>query len=432
MTCATCVEGKCAPRTKANCCGNGKCDLSETVCTCADCGTLCKSPSKYFSAICPSQKECVYNISWGSVTKESETTKVTLGASTLTLTATYDSPFMLGYSKLNIKMKPDILENAEYKFKRINIFERVGYNGQKPLASIDTSQILYGINTEINEDFILNIERNNTNSKEVYEVQKNIFVEFIYEKKGVDLIGNPLTTQSSFSKDFSKPLKIVVMANSTCPDSCDDKNPCTIDSCEEVFTYNYCVHDYMENCCGNKICDEGENKCGCFSDCGKCDYNFGTYLRYSCSPSNKCEPSIKDNVLERITKKFASSDLADFTFDIKLQYNQPFSTEDSLNIDLTLKSMNAVTDAVIKSIELYEGQDKLIVESVLNEPIMAIGDTRTYSLKPSISFTSSPERAFAPKLVINFEYTGKDYTGKDKRYMPQETITLDSITFVDT
>ncbi len=49
-----------------------------------------------------------------------------------------------------------------------------------------------------------------------------------------------------------------------CPASCDDLNPATADSCER----GTCIHQQLENVCGNNQCEDGENKILCPEDCG--------------------------------------------------------------------------------------------------------------------------------------------------------------------
>ena|GEM_PF-1428057 len=50
-----------------------------------------------------------------------------------------------------------------------------------------------------------------------------------------------------------------------CPESCDDFNPCTEDSCENGI----CRHAPILPCCGNGICEEGETVVNCPEDCAK-------------------------------------------------------------------------------------------------------------------------------------------------------------------
>ena len=48
-----------------------------------------------------------------------------------------------------------------------------------------------------------------------------------------------------------------------CPTNCDDLNFCTVDSCNA----GTCVNTEITSCCGNNVCDSGENEDGCAVDC---------------------------------------------------------------------------------------------------------------------------------------------------------------------
>ncbi|MBI4448866.1 hypothetical protein HY641_02465 [Candidatus Woesearchaeota archaeon] len=48
-----------------------------------------------------------------------------------------------------------------------------------------------------------------------------------------------------------------------CPRSCDDFNPCTIDVCQE----GDCAHHSISPCCGNGVCESGEQGGACEIDC---------------------------------------------------------------------------------------------------------------------------------------------------------------------
>ncbi|MBD3304700.1 hypothetical protein GF343_06185 [Candidatus Woesearchaeota archaeon] len=56
-----------------------------------------------------------------------------------------------------------------------------------------------------------------------------------------------------------------ILEEVVCPESCDDFNPCTADSCEKGL----CVHKPIIPCCGNGICEEGESALNCAEDCSK-------------------------------------------------------------------------------------------------------------------------------------------------------------------
>ncbi len=49
-----------------------------------------------------------------------------------------------------------------------------------------------------------------------------------------------------------------------CPETCDDLNPATADTCER----GNCIHTIIEGICGNGECETGENRITCPEDCG--------------------------------------------------------------------------------------------------------------------------------------------------------------------
>ncbi|MDD5171686.1 MAG: transglutaminase family protein [Candidatus ainarchaeum sp.] len=51
----------------------------------------------------------------------------------------------------------------------------------------------------------------------------------------------------------------------TCPASCDDNYSCTQDSCNA--TSGSCVHTLIQPCCGNGMCEQGEDCGDCLNDC---------------------------------------------------------------------------------------------------------------------------------------------------------------------
>ena len=54
-----------------------------------------------------------------------------------------------------------------------------------------------------------------------------------------------------------------------CPSSCDDGNICTIDACGKDTGYE-CRHTAKIPCCGDGVCESGENRDNCLADCGAC------------------------------------------------------------------------------------------------------------------------------------------------------------------
>ncbi len=64
-----------------------------------------------------------------------------------------------------------------------------------------------------------------------------------------------------------------------CPSSCDDGNICTEDTCGKATGYE-CKHAPKIPCCGNTVCEPGENVDSCINDCGSCPP--------SCDDGNPC------------------------------------------------------------------------------------------------------------------------------------------------
>jgi hypothetical protein len=107
------------------------------------------------------------------------------------------------------------------------------------------------------------------------------------------------------NENQTKPNQTLVQTETTkvqetlsCPDSCDDDNPCTYDWCNETSKYKckhlklngempgcseivgtcvksrcvsgICSAVKIDNCCGNDNCEAGEDCSNCETDCGAC------------------------------------------------------------------------------------------------------------------------------------------------------------------
>ncbi|PIN84238.1 hypothetical protein COV61_00685, partial [Candidatus Micrarchaeota archaeon CG11_big_fil_rev_8_21_14_0_20_47_5] len=67
-------------------------------------------------------------------------------------------------------------------------------------------------------------------------------------------------------------------SSKTCPNSCDDNDACTYDSCTEATNFT-CIHKKQSPCCGDNICDFQE-------DCSKCAQDCACKTGEICSPNN--------------------------------------------------------------------------------------------------------------------------------------------------
>lgn len=362
--------------------------------------------------------------------------EIKISENILSFTPAFDNPFIFGYSKLNIKMQADKLDDkTHFVINRVKIYDKLSGSKKILLAEKDLNQPLYTINSRIDEDFIFEIERNNTNGERVIKDNIDLFIEVFYDKKYVDTNGNPREFTSSFERDILEDLPIIIMPNSVCDESvCKDNNSCTRDYCKALNGYKYCINEYRldVSCCGNKQCDSGEDKCSCPFDCGECDFDYGDFIHYTCNDNEKCVPKIKDNTLEEKSKIYSTTSISDFKFDVKISYDQPFDLDSTFKIEMTLQNLNSnVNNPEIQSIQLVESSDNLLGELSLNEGFADIGKTRTYNLEPDSLSMTEPERSLNPTIIVKFKYTTVS-TDKETVNLKKESFKLDKISFVDT
>jgi len=436
MTCATCINSICKTKTKANCCGNNDCDAGENECSCSkDCGK-CESDVDFMTKECNEEDECVSSLNSAGVSQESKDVEVKIGTNILSLTPVFDNPFLLGYSKLKIMLKADKLDDkTEFVINRIKIYDGLSSSSRVLLAEKDLNQVLYTTSSIIEEEFILEVDRNE-DAEEIEEQTKDIVVEIFYDKEYIDSSGRQKSSTASLDKTIGKDMKFILLTDSACvQEECNDDNSCTRDFCKAVNGYTYCANEYITttSCCGNKVCDSNEDKCNCPFDCGECDYDYGTYVHFACSGSNKCVAQVNDEEIEQVSKIFTSSTVPDIKFETRITYNQPFDLDEAFKIDMTLIEQDDDLKSVfIQSIQLVESSDNLLGELKFDsEGFFGVGTSKVYELSPDLLSMTEAERELKPKIVINFKYTIETQDG-DEIELKKETISLDDINFVDT
>lgn len=436
MDCALCTNGQCVAKTKENCCKNAKCEQGENECTCKqDCGE-CSSKVAYMKKECnTTTKQCVSSINTASLTKSTQTYKVTVGNSQLSFTPSFDNPFILGYSKLNINLKADKLESkTNIIITRIKVYDNTN-NMRVTLAEKDINQRLYTTSSEIDEQFILDVQRNNTNINQVYTQSKNLLAEVFYDKVFVDAAGKTNTQSASFENAILSNSPFIVLSNSTCKqEDCNDANDCTRDFCKKVNGYEYCENEYVaQTCCGNKVCDFSETKCTCPFDCGNCNYDYSTYITYQCDSSMKCSPKVKETSKKSNSKIFTGNSNNMFTFDARVFYNEPWTVTEPIKVQFTTKSMSTtIMNPTIQSIQLMEGATNLLGEITFDaETVPSIDQTKEFLLYPSMVSMTDVEKTSSPTLILNFKY----FTGQASApimAISKVTFTLDAVYFVKT
>lgn len=429
-----CVSGECLLDNEAICCGNKECQEGENECSCPqDCGK-CESTEQFMKKECNDDNECVGFLNTEIIDKSSQTMSVPAGGNTvLSFSASFDNPFILGHSKFNIKIKPDKLDDkTEIEIMRIKIFDN-DRNILTLLGEKDINQRLYTINSEIDEDFILKVDRNNSNTEEFLQKSSAIKIEVIYDTHSIDYYGQPTKKSNSFQRDLKDVMNIVIPPDNQCIEAdCNDNNPCTQDACVKVNGYEYCDNSYIlnRNCCGNKQCDQGEDKCSCPVDCGECDYDYGKSISYACNKENKCVPQVREGIQEEKSFVFKSSLAESYvSFEAKLTYDNPWNIDDTMKIEITLLDVKEMTvDATIKSIRIMATDVEALGELEPDDEFMEVGETKTYRLRPSMSMPDV-ERILRPKLAIDFIFIVQ-YGEKQTKKLVTEKFTMDEIFFV--
>ncbi|MBD3310035.1 hypothetical protein GF351_02340, partial [Candidatus Woesearchaeota archaeon] len=74
---------------------------------------------------------------------------------------------------------------------------------------------------------------------------------------------NGLEAVATLTFDVLPPLTQVTVKQ--CPESCDDGDPCTRDFCDDQT--KECIHEPIVPCCGDNVCEVGENELTCPADC---------------------------------------------------------------------------------------------------------------------------------------------------------------------
>ncbi|MFT4304184.1 MAG: hypothetical protein ACMXYG_06480 [Candidatus Woesearchaeota archaeon] len=427
--CRECTaDGRC--RTLNNCCGNNRCEANE-LCTCQkDCAAeLEKTPYIAYEMI---DNVCVSNVDIDRVTEESSIIKFSVGNSDFSIIPSYTNPFILGYSQMNINIKPDKVEpNTKFLIKRIRIYDQQARNTRVLISERDLNQYLYTINSNINENFILHWDIGDIT--EPQETKKDLQIEIIYDRIVRNERGDPTIRPGTFERQIARGIDFIIMPSSTCQvELCEDNNICTIDVCTAVGPYEYCTNQYTTTlCCGNKICDSNENKCTCPGDCGECNELFGNFIQYGCNLDNQCVPKVKEGIIEDQARIFKSSSIRDFNFDARIFFQQPMNIKESFRIELTLMQKDSkVRNIEIMSIQLIESSTNLLGEISVEEEFNDIGTMKSFLLNPSLLSMSEPERELRPRVVIKFRYTTIE-RDEERINLRDEIFTLDQIAFVN-
>ena len=205
-----------------------------------------------------------------------------------------------------------------------------------------------------------------------------------------------------------------------CPSTCDDGNPCTVDSCSKQTDYE----------CENSPIP------GCSLDCGvPCTGSAGMYMDMQCDPATKqCASNIKpglDISTSSLTNEMLSSGNK---FKIITTYNQPFNMKKELfNLKISLSQIGTgISDIKIKKVEM-SGLDAnrntvTLGEKIINKYIWTTETTVEDDLIIDFATSDDDGQFTNVKLRFNYDYV-QEYGGQRQSKTATFEITLRGVTF---
>lgn len=191
-----------------------------------------------------------------------------------------------------------------------------------------------------------------------------------------------------------------------CPESCDDEDACTTDSCSLATNFK-CEHDAISPCCGNGECEDSEDKANvCPEDCVVIDMtNF--HHRYS-------GPDYMDGDIFVFihTGSNESDKKPDFYLNITA------GTTVIKNIRATYNCTDSTTAHKIDSInadmvEVYPGFSNFGHENLLNDEEYTI-ESQFYSLAAKKSLVEVEELAAGTTTEFRLSTTKQQYKVRSK------------------
>lgn len=377
---SNCIKNECVNTLKRGCtCGDGKCRETdgESECTCPDdCGDCAGKVGDFMEKKCVDDK-CVTQIMGQKQSSVEDLIKYVDSRQTkaqLSLKATFDTPFNVKQSLMNINIKIDNIAQdvSDLKITKIKIIEHTGTKDRRgnwindqplTLAEETYSKVLFDETSEFDKDFPIYI-------KEFDSEKKTVNIDVSYELKLPDRYGNLALKQGTFEKELMITM-ISPDAPVECPTDCNDNNPCTRDYCSESTNF-FCEHDITSTgvCCGDDVCSSGEDKCRCPGDCGKCTGNIGDHMVMGCSNLNMCTFQIRNTNVVQPTSKLTDVDLNGASMSLSIDYFIPFDkSSSSFSFTFEPKVFSGIRNLIINKVSLLDKSGTVLGSNMLNKPI---------------------------------------------------------------
>jgi hypothetical protein len=386
---SSCIDKSCVYSPIPNVCGNEICEVGENTCTCdVDCG-FCEGNEGILVKQCINN-QCILDIPQDILELKSFTKSLTNLGNQFKIDGTYGQPFNLKKDVFEVMLTLNAFgrDVTDIEVKKIIILGSLDKQ-QIELASRTINKHLLNKEAQIVEQIPLNVISSSESGTLTNVLLK---IEYDYIAKGITKSTSIQHSLRGITFSWVKP-----DITYSCP-TCDDKNVGTRDVCNAGTNY-FCEYIPLPDVCGNFVCDEGENKCTCATDCGSCEGNAGKYVKNQCL-DNTCATISKEFSAEPLSL-FDDRNLNVFRLQNNYKFTKPFNIKkDKFVVDLNLFStQEGVSSVKITKIRLLEGTKEL---GVLDAN-QVLGGT-TVSLEIPVTDIGIAEDEKSVTLLIFYDY----------------------------
>ncbi len=206
----------------------------------------------------------------------------------------------------------------------------------------------------------------------------------------------------------------------SCEYNTDCRRKCFTGSCVD----GKCSYSIVEGCCGNYVCEDGEDYCNCKIDCKKkCDGKvvvgktrtgksiYADYLGYSCQETNGKSRCVLGVEKSRIVPKTVvdTQSFGAFKLQTKISYNEPFDIKkDYVTLEFSLKdaSDNLVYPVKINEIRVMSSSVLLGGRQTIIE-LGSLGSSASRKIALDNTKLMVPESKKKLKIEVDYEFTKK-------------------------